>query len=113
MVYMIDYGFIVSIVADFLSYFGAIVIFYGGIRAIVGVIKIELLKRELSYNDVRIDFTPKILIGLEFFVAADLIKSILEPSLNQVIILAIIVAIRTVVGLSLNREIKDLESDRK
>jgi len=113
MVYMVDYGFIVTIVADFLSYFGAIVIFYGGLRAVLGVIKIELLKREFNYNDVRIDFTPKILIGLEFFVAADLIKSILEPSFQQVVILAIIVAIRTVVGLSLNREIKELESDKK
>jgi uncharacterized membrane protein len=113
MVYMVDYVFIVSVVADLLSYFGAIIIFYGGIRAIVGVINIELLKRESNYNDVRIDFTPKILIGLEFFVAADLIKSILEPSFEQVVILAIIVAIRTVVGLSLNREIKELESDKK
>ena len=110
---MIDYGFIVSIIADFLAYFGALVIFYGGLRAIIGVIKIEVLKREINYNDVRIDFTPKILIGLEFFVAADLIKSILVPSLEQVIILAILVAIRTVVGFSLNREIKDLVSNGK
>ena len=110
---MIDYGLIISIVADFLSYFGAIVIFYGGLRAILGTLKIELFKKELDYNDVRIDFTPKILIGLEFFVAADLIKSILEPSFQQVVILAIIVAIRTVVGLSLNREIKELESNKK
>ena len=110
---MVDYGYIIFIIADFLSYFGAIVIFYGGLRAIVGVIKIEIFKKEINYNDVRIDFTPKVLIGLEFFVAADLIKSILEPSLEQVIILAIIVAIRTVVGFSLNREIRELESVKK
>ena len=110
---MVDYGYIVSIIASILSYFGAIVIFYGGIRAVVGVLEIEILKRKINYNEVRIDFTPKILIGLEFFVAADLIKSILEPTLQEVIVLAIIVAIRTVLGLSLTREIKELESFKK
>ena len=111
---MIDYGTIVTSVASILSYFGAIVIFYGGIRAAVGVLSIEILKKENSYNNVRMDFTPKLLIGLEFFIAGDLIKSILEPNLNQVIILAVIVAIRTVVGFSLGREVKELEQiDKK
>ncbi|HEX3014610.1 MAG TPA: DUF1622 domain-containing protein [Methanobacterium sp.] len=110
---MIDYGTIINYVASVLSYFGAIVIFYGGIRAAIGVLSIEILKRKTSYNDVRMDFTPKLLIGLEFFIAGDLIKSILEPNLNQVIILAIIVAIRTVVGFSLGREVKELERSGK
>ncbi|MGB9978731.1 DUF1622 domain-containing protein [Methanobacterium sp.] len=109
---MVDYGTIIIYIANILSYFGAVIIFYGGIRAAIGVLSIEILKRKTSYNDVRMDFTPKLLIGLEFFIAGDLIKSILEPNLNQVVILAIIVAIRTVVGVSLNREIKELE-DKK
>ena len=108
-----DYGTIITYVASILSYFGAIVIFYGGIRAAIGVLSIEILKRKTSYNTVRMDFTPKLLIGLEFFIAGDLIKSILEPNLNQVIILAIIVAIRTVVGFSLGREIRELEDKNK
>lgn len=110
---MVDFGLIVSIVASILSYFGAIVIFYGGIRAIVGVLKIEIFHRNIDYNDVRLDFTPKILMGLEFFIAGDLIKSILEPSFNQVVILATIVAIRTIVGFSLNREISQLQQIKK
>lgn len=110
---MADYGILIVYVASILSYFGAIVIFYGGIRAAIGVLSIEILKRETSYNDVRLDFTPKLLIGLEFFIAGDLIKSIIEPNLNQVIILAIIVAIRTVVGFSLGREVRELEHVNK
>ncbi|MEN6291652.1 MAG: DUF1622 domain-containing protein [Methanobacterium sp.] len=111
---MIDYGTVIVYIASVLSYFGAVVIFYGGIRAAIGVLSIEILKRKTSYNEVRLDFTPKLLIGLEFFIAGDLIKSIIEPNLNQVIILAIIVSIRTVVGFSLGREIKELEDmDKK
>ena len=109
MIIMVDYGTIIIYIASILSYFGAVVIFYGGIRAAIGVLSIEILKKKTSYNDVRMDFTPKLLIGLEFFIAGDLIKSIIEPNLNQVIVLAIIVSIRTVVGFSLNKEIKELE----
>jgi len=110
---MVEYSFIILLIVDFLSYFGALVIFYGGIRAVKGVLTIEVLKREKSYNDIRLDFTSKIVLGLEFFIAADLIKSILEPTFSQLIVLAIIVAIRTVVGYSLSHEIRELEKDKK
>lgn len=106
---MVEYSNIILIIVDFLSYFGALIILYGGIRAIVAVLTIEILKREKSYNDIRLDFTSKIVLGLEFFIAADLIKSILEPTFDQLIVLAIIVAIRTVVGYSLTHEISELE----
>nr|WP_243686867.1 DUF1622 domain-containing protein [Methanobacterium formicicum] len=68
----------------------------------------ELRRSSEGYNDIRLDFTTKIVLGLEFFIAADLIKSILQPTLNDVIVLAVIVAIRTVVGYSLNSELKEL-----
>lgn len=108
---MVGYETVISSVASILSYFGAIVIFYGGIRAAMGVLTIEILKRKSTYNDVRIDFTSKIVVGLEFFIAGDLINTILVPDLNRVIVLAVIVAIRTIVGYSLNKEIKELEQE--
>ena len=83
---MVEYSNIILIIVNFLSYFGALIILYGGIRAIIAVLKIEILKREKSYNDIRLDFTSKIVLGLEFFIAADLIKSILEPTFNQLIV---------------------------
>ena len=106
---MVEYSLVILIIVDFLSYFGALIIFYGGLRAVAGVLTIEVLKREKNYNDIRLDFTSKIVLGLEFFIAADLIKSILEPTFSQLIVLAIIVAIRTVVGYSLSHEIRELE----
>jgi len=107
---MVQFSDVITLVVLILSYFGAIIIFYGGIRAVVNVIEIEILRRKNDYNDIRRDFTSKILIGLEFFIAADLIKSVLEPTFDQLITLAIIVAIRTVVGYSLTHEIKELEN---
>jgi len=102
-----DYRIIVEGVALFLSSFGAAVIIFGGIWAIIKVLS-GIGRRNLDYNAVRIDFTSQIMMGLEFFIAGDLIKSILKPSLDEVIILGIIVAIRTVVGYSLNQELKQI-----
>lgn len=94
-----------------LALFGAILVFYGGLRAAIEILAKELLGKSYEYNDIRRDFTTKIVLGLEFFIAADLIKSILQPSLNDLMVLAVIVAIRTVVGYSLNSELKDLSSN--
>lgn len=99
---------IVYYISYSLALFGAILVFYGGIRAVIKVIARELRRSSERYNDIRLDFTTKIVLGLEFFIAADLIKSILQPTLNDVIVLAVIVAIRTVVGYSLNSELKEL-----
>jgi uncharacterized membrane protein len=47
-----------------------------------------------------------LLISLDFLVAADLLKSILVPSLTELATLAIIVAIRIVLSWSLSKEIE-------
>jgi len=106
------YQSIVNYVALFFSLFGAILIIYGGLRAIIKILSVELLKKSVSYNSIRVDFTSKIVLALEFFIAADLVRTIIQPGLNEVIILAVIVAIRTVVGYSLDREAKDILSDK-
>lgn len=102
------YQDIITYISLFFSSFGAILIIYGGLRAIFRVFKVELWKKSSNYNSIRIDFTSKIVLALEFFIAADLIKTIIQPTLNEVIVLAVIVAIRTVVGYSLDKEAKDI-----
>ncbi|MCX6339353.1 MAG: DUF1622 domain-containing protein [Candidatus Aureabacteria bacterium] len=46
-----------------------------------------------------------LLLGLEFLIAADIVNTIVKPSLNEIIVLGAIVAIRTVLNFSLNREL--------
>ncbi|HPD47168.1 MAG TPA: DUF1622 domain-containing protein [Anaerohalosphaeraceae bacterium] len=47
-----------------------------------------------------------LLLGLEFLVAADITKTIVTPTLQQVAILASVVGIRTVLNYFLTREIR-------
>ena len=49
-----------------------------------------------------------ILLGLEILVAADLIRAIVTPSLEEAATLALIVAIRTVLSISIQIEIEGL-----
>ncbi|MGI6503547.1 MAG: DUF1622 domain-containing protein [Candidatus Methanoculleus thermohydrogenotrophicum] len=79
--------------------------------AIIGLLVREMRIRRQSYHDIRWAFTTRILIGLEFFVAADLLKTVLEPTFEDLIILGSLVAIRTVVSYFLGKEVSGLPED--
>lgn len=96
-----------------LGTFGALFIVYGAAIAIVELLAREVRIRDLSYHDIRWVFTTRILIGLEFFVAADVIKTVLEPTFQDLILLGALVTIRTVVGYFLGKEVSDLPEEQK
>src|SRR4029453_14794545 len=61
---------------------------------------------EQAYRIVRTVFGRSILLGLEFLVAADIIRTVAgEPSLENVAVLGLIVLIRTFLSFSLEVEI--------
>ncbi len=93
--------------------FGALFIIYGAGIAIIEIVARETRIRGRSYHVIRWTFTTRILIGLEFFVAADVLKTILEPTLQDLLILGSIVTIRTVVSYFLGKEVQELPEDRK
>jgi uncharacterized membrane protein len=61
---------------------------------------------EEAYRIVRTVFGRSILLGLEFLVAADIIRTVaVQPSLENVAVLGLIVLIRTFLSFSLEVEI--------
>ncbi|WP_343241512.1 DUF1622 domain-containing protein [Methanoculleus sp. UBA312] len=104
---------VIEIAGLALGTFGALFIVYGAVIAIVELVARETRIRERSYHDIRWVFTTRILIGLEFFVAADVLKTILEPTLQDLAVLGSLVAIRTVVSYFLGKEVSELPEDRK
>ena len=61
---------------------------------------------EEGYRIVRTVFGRSILLGLEFLVAGDIIKTVaIEPTLESVIVLVAIELVRTVLSLSIDVEI--------
>ena len=86
---------------------GSALIIYGGLKAVIRVLGREILKKEISYNLIRRDFTSKIVFGLEFFIAADILTTLIAPTQEELILLAVVVIIRTVLGYFLEKETRD------
>ncbi len=77
---------------------GVLVLIAGAVLASVAFI-VRLLRRmpfRTSYHELRADLGRAILLGLEFLVIADIIGTVaVEPTLQNLGVLAVIVAIRT------------------
>ena len=59
-----------------------------------------------AYTRLRTFLGRSLLLGLEFLVAGDIIKTVaIEPTRDSVIVLAVIVLVRTVLSLSIDVEI--------
>jgi uncharacterized membrane protein len=66
------------------------------------------------YHRVRAYFGRGILLGLETLVAADLIRTVaVQPTLENVLVLALIVLVRTLLSFSLDIEIEGVVPWRK
>ena len=92
--------------AVILEIFGVIVIFSSALVSLFQwVTKYfpAFASKTESVRDLRLVLGDQIVYSLEFFIAGDIIKSVLAPTLAELTKLAIIVAIRTVLHYSLER----------
>ncbi|WP_372422249.1 DUF1622 domain-containing protein [Salinarimonas chemoclinalis] len=90
---------------------------YGGIAVIVvglAVVTVSYCYKKLAgvrggdpYDEYRAGLGRSILLGLEFLVAADIIRTVaIEPTLDSVVVLGGIVLIRTFLSFALEVEIE-------
>ena len=84
---------------------GVGIIVIGGLVAmLVGLKDFRSMNR--FFDDVRRDFGRPLILGLEVLVAADIIKTItVDPSLESVAVLGILVAVRISLSFSLDIEV--------
>ncbi len=103
---------IVRAVSITVSAIGILIILYGVLLSLFELLRIEFgrLKgrnpcelREL----LRHHLGSYLLLGLEMLVAADIIHTILHPTLRELAVLGSIIAIRTVLNIFLNKELRD------
>jgi uncharacterized membrane protein len=104
---MQSHGYI-GVVGEIIDIAGVVVIATG---ALIGVFTfLRDLARQVqiidAYGRLRTFLGRSLLLGLEFLVAGDVIKTVaIEPTRESVIVLAIIVLVRTVLSLSIDVEI--------
>ncbi len=104
---------LVETVVPWIEMVGIGVVLWG---AIEGLIKLLLrvksaLMREpqlAPISHIRIAIGEKTALGLDFFLAGDIIQTIMVPSWESLAILGGIVVIRTVIAFFLNKDLREL-----
>ncbi len=108
--------FIVNIFVPILEGIGVLLVIWGSLIAIFKLVKIELTKklddRLMPWEQVRANFGQKMVLGLEFFLAGDIIATIAAPSEKALLQLGGIVIIRTILSYFLVKEIIKHKKER-
>ena len=93
-----------------ISFLGALVVIWGVLEAMIRFFRAKVRTRVSDHvrenEAIRQQLGAHLLLGLEIFIAADIISSVVSPSWDKVGILAAIVAIRTVLSYFLRREVR-------
>ena len=102
--------------ATIISVTSLLIATYGALIGIISFLINEFKRFTGKYSTtnirkLRATFGTYLLLGLEFLIASDILKTVLEPTLNELAILGGIVVLRTILSVFLNREIKDLEAE--
>ena len=106
----------VSPVSFFFDAFGIFLIILGGLFAVVEWVQVQWVhaksreKRKYQTQDLRVHFAQKMVLGLEFFLAGDIIRLIATPTTDVLIRVGAIIVIRTILAYFLSREIRELRS---
>ena len=109
---------LLNIVVTSINLFGIGIVFWGFVVAAIGFIRMKLHHHGVVYffkeaNEIRAILGTYILFGLEFMIAGDIIHTFIKPSQEDLIVLATIVAIRTVISYFLGREVDRAQQEEK
>ena len=101
-----------------INLFGIMIVFWGFVVAAIAFIRMKRHRHTTVYflkeaNEIRAVLGTYILFGLEFMIAGDIIHTFLKPSQEDLIVLATIVGIRTVISYFLGREVDQAQRDEK
>ena len=107
-----------EILSTGISVISLIFVIYGAIIAFCAFIRNESQRFTGKYSftatrELRADLGTYLLLGVEFLIGAHILKTVLEPSLNELAILGGVVILRTILSIFLNKEIKELQVQKE
>ena len=107
-----------EILSTAISIISLIIVIYGAVIAFCAFLRNEARRITGQYSftatrELRADLGTYLLLGLEFLIASDILKTVLEPGLNELAILGGIVVLRTVLSIFLNKEIRELQAQKE
>ena len=102
-----------NILATTISAISLLIVAYGAFIGILAFLRNEIKRFNGTYTvnnirQLRADFGTYLLLGLEFLIASDILKTVVDPTLDELAILGGVVIVRTILSVFLNKEIKEL-----
>jgi len=94
-----------------LNIVGALITIWGIIVSLVEFLKKEILHRGeiIQLNEaIRLKLGSYLVLALEFFIAGDIVKTIITPTWQSLGILGAIVVIRTILSYFLTKDLKKI-----
>src|SRR5580692_7827679 len=99
---------VVNVLVRIVEAAGAAIIFVGAVIAFVRFVRIAFRPQGLDpFARLRLDLGRFLVLGLEFQLAADILRTAVAPDFTSLAQLAAIAAIRTALNYRLGREIKE------
>ncbi len=101
----------VNAVSFTLNIFGALIVIWGIALALLEFLKKEFSRLEdcIKCNEIiRIKLGSYLVLALEFFIAGDIIKTIITPTWEGLGVLGAIVVIRTILSYFLTKDLKKI-----
>jgi len=93
--------------------FGSIAILIGAVLAGFRYFLYQLCQsKRYTLDQIRLDLAQTMILSLEFFVASDVIETMIAPDFRSLGLLAILVAIRTFLNFAMQREISTLSQGK-
>jgi len=106
---------IIEPIALFFDTFGIFLVIFGGVIAVYEWVMVQVThlenreKRKHQTQDLRVHFAQRLILGIEFFLAGDIMRLIATPTTDVLIRVGAIIVIRTILAYFLTLEIKELK----
>jgi uncharacterized membrane protein len=99
---------VVNVLVQVVEAAGALIIFVGAVIAFVRFVRAAIRPRGMDpFAKLRLNLGRYLVLGLEFQLAADILRTAVAPNFSELAQLAAIAAIRTALNFFLGREIKE------
>jgi uncharacterized membrane protein len=103
-----DLADVVDFLVQVVEAAGAVIIFAGAVTAFARFVRAAFRREGMApFARVRLDLGRFLVLGLEFQLAADILRTAVAPNFTALAQLAAIAAIRTALNFFLGREIKE------
>ncbi len=110
---MNQFEYTLGFISQIIELISTVILLVGFVKAVFGFLKAEFYSAKnngslTSLSYLRQQLGTYILLGLDFYIVSDIIKSMIRPELNELLSLTIIVIMRTTIGFFLGKEIAEL-----